>query len=381
MLISEHMEPQTADKQNWHIMSKELIASYLDAEKENGASKDSLRQRKGFVNALYQWLPENKMITKPILQTWRQEMKEKGYSEDTILNYVKGINRYLNHVGREDLRFQKGKAKDLTGQQFGYLTALEPTTKRYRKDIIWRCRCKCGAEIEMTATRLLSGNTLSCGCLRKGNLQSANANQYIEGTNLRQALENKVESTKAKSGYTGVVPRDGKWRARIRYKGKNYYLGTYSKIEDAVKARARAKEWIQEDALELLEAYQELHKHDPKRPSRETVAQKVKMDAEESIVESKVHQALANKVESTRAKSGYTGVIPRDGKWRALINYQGKRYYLGSYSEIEDAVNARTRAKEWIQEDALAFMEWYQELCKNDLQRTSREAVAQREKK
>jgi len=274
VLVSENMDKITSERQEKHVMSEERIAAFLDAEQRAGASQVCLRQRNNFVRALYHWLPEDKSITKPRLQLWRQALQEKGYSEQTISNYVKGVNRYLDFVGREDLRFEKGRPKDLTGQLFGYLTALEPTPKRYRKDVIWRCRCKCGTEIEMTATRLLSGNTLSCGCLRTDNLQSAN--QYIAGTNLRQALENKVESSRAKSGYTGVVPRNGKWRAQIGYKGKVYYLGSYSRLEDAVKARTRAKELIQEEALELLEAYKELHKNDPQKPRREHSSQKEK---------------------------------------------------------------------------------------------------------
>lgn len=31
------------------------------------------------------------------------------------------------------------------------------------------------------------------------------------------------------------------WRAQIVFKGKNYYLGRYSKKEDAIKARKKAE--------------------------------------------------------------------------------------------------------------------------------------------
>ena len=34
--------------------------------------------------------------------------------------------------------------------------------------------------------------------------------------------------------------KSGKWVTQIGLKGKTYYLGTYSKIEDAVRARERA---------------------------------------------------------------------------------------------------------------------------------------------
>ena len=54
----------------------------------------------------------------------------------------------------------------------------------------------------------------------------------------------KVLSTSNTSGYTGVYlnKRSGLWVAQITFKGKTYYLGSYAKIEDAVKARQRGEE-------------------------------------------------------------------------------------------------------------------------------------------
>lgn len=55
--------------------------------------------------------------------------------------------------------------KDLTNQKFGKLTAKE---KVDRKGNYWRwlCQCECGTEILVISHSLLSGNTLSCGCLK-----------------------------------------------------------------------------------------------------------------------------------------------------------------------------------------------------------------------
>lgn len=138
-------------------------------------------------------------------------MEEQGYASITILNYVKYINKYLDYVGASDIRFNRGKGKDISGMTFGYLIALEPTDKRDRKDIVWRCQCKCGNIVELPATRLLVGNTLSCGCLLKEHFRRAN--MYIDNTSLRQALQEKVESVHSVSGYTGVNPKRDKWQA------------------------------------------------------------------------------------------------------------------------------------------------------------------------
>ena len=46
--------------------------------------------------------------------------------------------------------------------------------------------------------------------------------------------------------------------------------------------------------------------------------------------------------------SGYTGVYfdKRSQRWNAYINFKKKRYYLGSYRDIEDAVKKRRLAEE-----------------------------------
>jgi len=57
------------------------------------------------------------------------------------------------------------KAKNLTGQKFGRLTARAYISRGRRS--VWVCICECGGEVEATSGNLLSGNTQSCGCLRK----------------------------------------------------------------------------------------------------------------------------------------------------------------------------------------------------------------------
>lgn len=65
-----------------------------------------------------------------------------------------------------------------------------------------------------------------------------------------------------------MAPKRDKWQAYITYKGKHYSLGCYTELEDAIKARARGKELVQADAMELLELYKEMHKQDAVLPER-----------------------------------------------------------------------------------------------------------------
>lgn len=60
----------------------------------------------------------------------------------------------------------KNRYKDLTGQKFGLLTALEKINLD-KPGIWWRCKCDCGNDqFITTAHHLKSGNTKSCGCLK-----------------------------------------------------------------------------------------------------------------------------------------------------------------------------------------------------------------------
>lgn len=63
------------------------------------------------------------------------------------------------------------KGKDITGQRFGRLTAIEPIGKTKAGNIIWRCKCDCGNE-KNVSTKFLGRDTLSCGCLGRERRQA-----------------------------------------------------------------------------------------------------------------------------------------------------------------------------------------------------------------
>lgn len=54
--------------------------------------------------------------------------------------------------------------KDITGERFGRLTAVEFAGRRSRKSF-WKCLCDCGKETIVAKHSLVTGNTQSCGCL------------------------------------------------------------------------------------------------------------------------------------------------------------------------------------------------------------------------
>lgn len=60
----------------------------------------------------------------------------------------------------------KNNAKDLTGQMFGRLLALEPVSSD-KQGVLWKCECQCkNHNIHYAYTyNLIKGNVKSCGCL------------------------------------------------------------------------------------------------------------------------------------------------------------------------------------------------------------------------
>lgn len=58
------------------------------------------------------------------------------------------------------------KPKDRLGERFGRLTVIEFAGKK-RNLYYWKCKCDCGNTVVVSAQNLSSQNTQSCGCLRQ----------------------------------------------------------------------------------------------------------------------------------------------------------------------------------------------------------------------
>ncbi len=74
-----------------------------------------------------------------------------------------GLTRSCGCLNRDASR---AKRLDLTGQEFGRLTVVEPAEDT-DGCAMWRCRCECGNEIAVRGDYLRSGHVMSCGCMRR----------------------------------------------------------------------------------------------------------------------------------------------------------------------------------------------------------------------
>lgn len=85
--------------------------------------------------------------------------------------------------------------KDITGQKFGKLTAIERVENR-KDRVCWKCLCECGQEVIVSSNSLVEHKTVSCGCLSSfGEYQ---INQYFINKRI------KFESQKRFDGLLGL---------------------------------------------------------------------------------------------------------------------------------------------------------------------------------
>ncbi len=153
-----------------------------------------------------------------------------------------------------------GKSPDITGETYGKLTVLGRSDRRGKRGqrtvMLWECRCECGAIIYKAKDTLTNPDLSMCAeCAAKYASAKARASAgYIEGTQLSK-IRDMTPSSANTSGHRGVYyeSKFDRWRAEIKFQRKRYYLGTFKKFEDAVKARKVAEADLFESFLERVQ--------------------------------------------------------------------------------------------------------------------------------
>ena len=114
------------------------------------------------------------------------------------------------------------KIKDITGQRFGRLVALERLNKKRGSSFLWRCQCDCGKTVETSANSLLSGNTRSCGCLRIEAIRRTMDTDFARS----QGPENLYVA----AAYTGDAASAQEWKGELEeaFPGYEIYMAPLS---------------------------------------------------------------------------------------------------------------------------------------------------------
>lgn len=201
---------------------------------------------------------------------------------------------------------------DLTGQRFGKLTVISESDKRGNGGTVyWLCQCDCGNTVLRTSKALRKGYTTSCGC-----------NSITDLTGEHFGMLTVLERTEQRRHRSYV------WKCRCDCGNICYY------------------------SLNELKS------------GCQSCGCKTKIHMKNVHAEYFNHNTQINKIKSDKpAKnntSGKRGVSWNrfTQKWVACIMFQRKRYYLGSYNDLQEAISARKQAEEHIYGE---FLKWYEE--------------------
>lgn len=201
------------------------------------------------------------------------------------------------------------KRTDLTGRQFGELTAVKESSERLRNEIAWICKCSCGNETIATRGQLLNGRKKSCGCLRQ------------------KSPANLLDLSGQRFGKLKVIERAGKTK-------NDNALWLYQ-CDCGNKATANAT------TLRRGE-------HTSCGCARNENVAKARQTIVERTIDCVPVPLLTKKVRSDSG-TGHKGVSKRIRKGKEYfevpITIKGKRKYLGTYKNLNDAIAARKSAE------------------------------------
>lgn len=112
----------------------------------------------------------------------------------------------------------------------------------------------CSNTFETYVSRIKQGLKSCADCAMK-NLDKGreiSLKMCVAGTNVSSISGTRRVNKNSSTGHTGVSVdgKSGRYRAYINFRRKQYYLGMYDKIEDAIKARKAAEKEIYGDFLD-----------------------------------------------------------------------------------------------------------------------------------
>ena len=205
---------------------------------------------------------------------------------------------------------------DLSGKRIGKLTVLEKLETRRGRSVLWKCQCDCGNLCEKTTGELTSGFSNSCGC------------------SWRQAAVHRGDRFGRLTAITPTEKRSGKsivWicqcecgnqldvRATMLTSGHTTSCGCVKKELDETRDFKNILTYVDDTCIEFA-------------------------------------KNIGKKRTSTSTETGARGVIFKDDKYQAHISFKKRRYYLGRFARLEDAVKARKQAELRVEEYAEAYL-------------------------
>ncbi len=213
----------------------------------------------------------------------------------------------------------------LTGEVFGILTVLNRAENK-GQCTAWLCKCECGNEVVVTTHNLRRGQTKSCGC------KAHDAPYYHDLTGQRIGFLTVIKKTDERD-YKGSVL----WQCHCDC-GNDVLYSADMLLHGGVKSCGCYRE------TEICGKINDtLHR-----------------------VDGTCIERLNIKKARSDNKSGHVGIHKiNEHCYQAHIGFQGKKYYLGTFTTLEDAINARRRGEKMHTEFLDRYYKREQELNDN----------------
>lgn len=209
--------------------------------------------------------------------------------------------------------------QEIAGQKFGMLTAVREQKQEGNGKRYWLCKCECGKETVVEEWHLKSGHTKSCGCYRG-----------------RRQREKGLDLTGERYGRLVVLGP---------VKGEDDLICGWKCRCDCGNVCVRKKVNLRSGVTRSCGCLRDEQR-------------KKNMEKAIHFVDGTCVERIAVRKNSANNTTGHRGVYHRkNGKWCASIDFQGKRYHLGSFETYEAAVEARLEAEERFYDTFLARYE------------------------
>ncbi|MDO5018790.1 MAG: hypothetical protein Q4E02_05760 [Lagierella massiliensis] len=212
------------------------------------------------------------------------------------------------------------KAENLIGKRFGLLTVIERVENKNDR-VSWLCKCDCGKEKICTAQSLKAGKVKSCGCLR-----GAKNNQFrdISGKKFGFLLAISPTNERDKKGSI-------KWKCLCDCGNECLVTEDALVHGNTTSCGCKKKEWG-------INIYKQVNLY---------------QDTSYTFLKFRKNVREDN-------QCGVRGITQlKNGKFRAYIGFKKKRYYLGTYSTQQEALDIRRYAEEILHEGfCRAFERW-----------------------
>jgi hypothetical protein len=219
---------------------------------------------------------------------------------------------------------------------FGSLYVERFDQERYENEIhkvkrirrYWICKCNlCGKELSVRGENLISGNTKSCGCIKKQKLIESNKkfNKYVILDNIQY-----VTGYASNTGAEFIFDKDDYdlVNKHCWYETNyHYFMTRISKSKQIFLHRLILYKTYDCENMPIVDHING-HPYDCRKSNLRSCT---------------LSENSKNIHTSSRNTSGFIGVnySYEFHKWRAFVTDKGKYISLGYYNNYEDAVNAR----------------------------------------